>query len=184
LVHKLIDEAHNKAISSLVWDREISLPTSLRHISISITTSSSALLNVVFRSTWVLVGLHVILHVSCSKSLIYFCWDMKIPFLEWATSIPRKSFSFRKVLISNSLTRHWLNLCYFFLFVISNNNDIILIDQQYFTPPELECLINKVWSPWLCLYLRLIMTLVNLPNHVPGDYFNLYTVFFSLQTMF
>jgi len=37
-------------------------------------------------------------------------------------------------------------------------------------------------SPWLCLYLRLIMTLVNLPNHALGDCFNPYCAFLSLQT--
>ncbi|BAT91040.1 hypothetical protein VIGAN_06234200, partial [Vigna angularis var. angularis] len=92
-----------------------------------------------FGSNGVLAGLHAALPVSLSKSVIYFCWDIIIPFLEWATSIPKKYFSFPKVLISNSLPKHWLNnRC------SSLSSPVNIMSSTYtnniVTPPDLECL--------------------------------------------
>jgi len=63
--------------------------------------------------------------------------------MEWTTSILKKCFNFSKVLISNSLIRHWLNLCY-----SSSSFSITIISSTYTnkidTPPKLECLLNKI----------------------------------------
>jgi len=50
--------------------------------------------------------------------------------------------------------------------------------------PMTQCLIDKVWSPWLCLKPKPTITLVNHPNHSHDDCFIPHNVSFSLQTMF
>ncbi|RDY03908.1 hypothetical protein CR513_12441, partial [Mucuna pruriens] len=50
----------------------------------------------------VATGFHLSFLLSASNSFSYFCWDIKIPSFEWATSIPRKYLSFPNSFISNS----------------------------------------------------------------------------------
>ena len=75
---------------------------------LSMTVSPWASPSLWFCSIGVFVGLRLVLLVSFSLSNTYFYWDMKIPYLGWATSKPRKYFNLASAFISNSLIKHFL----------------------------------------------------------------------------
>ena len=143
----------------------MSLPTKRWYISLSTVASFSTSSSLRFGSIGVLAGLHVVLPVSLRRSVTYFYWEIKIPCLEWATSIPRKYFNLPNTLISNSLAKHWfrtyLSLSSFPVTIMSST-----YTKRAVSLPEDECLMNNVWSPWLCLYPMVIITLANLPLKV------------------
>lgn len=64
-------------------------------------------------------------------------------------------------------------LCCRYLLTMSTctNNTVSLLD--------LECLINREWSLWLCLKPKLTTNFVDLPNHTHGDCFSPHSTFFS-----
>lgn len=134
-------------MSGLVWERQINFHTSLWHVPLSILWASPSLW---FDSMWLSTGLPLIFHVSFNKASTYFRCDMKISWFEWATSVPRQYFNLLSSFISNSLIKHLLKVS------LPSKSFLVTTMSSYtnnvFTPSKAECLTNKVWSVWLCLY--------------------------------
>ena len=155
----------------------MSLPTRCWFTIVSFSVSPSLWL----RSIGVLVGLYTNFLVSLRKSIAYFYWEIKILCLECVFSIPRKYFNLPNSLISNSLVKHCLKVCF-----SSSSFPVMMMLSTYtkrvVSSLESECLTNNVWSPWLCLYPMFFITFANLPNHTLRDYFSMYRDFFSLHT--
>ena len=83
------------------------------------------------------------LPISFKKSNTYFCYDMKIPCLECATTITRNYFNLPSSLVSNSLSKHYFKLC-----IPSTSVPVTMMSSTYtnnvVTPPNFECFTNKV----------------------------------------
>ena len=133
------------AIFGLVWERKISLRTRCWYISQSIATSFLASLSLWLGFIGVLAGLHANFFVSLRRFITYFYWEIKIPCLECTTLVLRKYFNLPNSLISNSLVKHCLKVCFSF-----SSFPIAMMLSRYtrraVTPHESECLINNVWS--------------------------------------
>ena len=159
----------------------MSLPTRRWYICLFIIVSSLASLSLWLRSSGVLVGLYTNFLVSLRWFVTYFYWEIKVLYLECATSIPRKYFNLPNSLISNSLVKHCLKV-----YLSSSSFPIMMMSSTYtkraVTSSESECLMNNVRSLWLCLYPMFFITFVNLPSHTFGDCCSLYRAFFSLHT--
>lgn len=52
-------------------------------------------------------GLHPSILITLRRSIIYFCWEIKLPFFEWANSIPKKYVNLPKSFVSNSLGNYF-----------------------------------------------------------------------------
>ena len=158
----------------------MSLPNRRWYISLSTIVSSSVSLSLWLGSIGVHVGLHANFPISLRRSITYFCWKIKIPCLECATSILRKYFNLPNYLISNSLVKHCLKVCF-----TSSPFPVMMMLSTYtkrvVTPPESKCLMNNVWSSWLYI-LYFFITFANLPKHALGDCFSPNRAFFSLHT--
>ena len=115
-------------------------------------------------------------------SLTHFCREINIPYLDYATSIPKKYFNLPNTFILDSFAKGLWSLSFFLDHTC--HNYIINKTNMTVTPPEAEYFINNVWFSWLCLYLISITVLVNLPNHALGDCFRPYKAFFNLHTLF
>ena len=131
-------------------------------------------------SIGVLAGLHTNFPICLRRFVTYSRREIKIPCLECATSIPKKHFNLPNSLISNSLVKHCLKVC------LSSSSFLVMVLSTYtkrvVTPFEFECLINNVWSPWICLYPMFLITFANPLNLALGDCFRPYNVFFCLHT--
>ena len=66
--------------------------------------------NLTFGSIGVSVALHPIILVSSRMSKAYFLWELRIPYLEWTTSIPRKYFSLPRSLVWKCWKRYCFKL--------------------------------------------------------------------------
>ena len=113
------------AISDLVWERYMSLPTRHWYISLSTITSSFASSSLWLGSIGVFVGLHANFPVSLKRFVTYFYWEIKIPYLEGATSTPRNSNSLNLKLLGQALSQS-LSL----IFIISHRNDVVYLKES------------------------------------------------------
>ena len=157
-------------------------PTNLWYISLSTTGSYFTSPYFWFGSIGIVASLQPSFPVSFKRYVIYFCCEIKIPYLEYETSIPRKYFSLPSSLISNSLIKHCFRSCFYF-----SSFPVTRISSTYtrrvVTLPMAECLMKRVWSPWLCLYPVTFITLANLPNQALGDCFSPYRAYLNLHIL-